>query len=192
MAKIVSVPTKKGKKESSDTLEITQAVAQADAVVAAKAAMEQAAARFEETRAALEPVVKQAQRSAEINGTFTKKVVVLGTDKNASFGFGNSFSAMDVGCRHALEKLLGPHFNTLFTEKQIVKVRAGALERLQKAIETAGLNPDDFFETDRSIVPVPEFRKARFELRSQLDRDQNEAVDSVIDQLAARPTLTVG
>jgi hypothetical protein len=195
MAKVVKLTNKTrrtpAKKRSNDTLVLAGHEEQADEFAKAKEKSVSALKAMEEARKVLEPVAKTEQLKAEKGGKFTKRVTVQGTEKRLTFAFSNNFSALDVGCRAPLEDAVGPKFRDLFEDQETVTVRDGAVEKLRNAVAKAGLNPDDFFEVKRVIKPVADFRKNRFEARSEMDDAQNEALDEVIDQLAAKPSLSV-
>lgn len=183
---------KPAKAKEQDTLVLTGHTEQADAFTKAKVAVEDAKAQLTAARAVLEPMAKSSQANSEKLGSFTKKVRFEGSAKNVTFTFKNTFTPMEIGCRSDVQDAVGPKFHVLFQEAETVTVREGAVDKLRAAVAKAGLDPADFFETKRVIKPVENFRRLRFDARSEMSDDENEALDEIVEQLAAKPTVTVG
>ena len=194
MAKVITLSTTKTKKaeqHKTDTLELSGHEKTVSALAKAKVAAAKAKQRMEKARAVLEPVAKAKQRDAEIGGQFTRAVTFNGLEERATFSFTNAFASLDPGCRMPLTDAIGPKFDELFETVDTVGVRTGAIEQLRNAVIKSGQDPADYFETKRVLRPVDDFRKCRFDARASLTDAQNDALDEVVDQLAAKPSMSV-
>jgi hypothetical protein len=186
--------------------------AQVDALASAKSMEEKAKADQESLRAGevnpitqeraggLEEIVeiwRNGLESDPVHPIFAKTVQVRGSLVNLKCSFTDSYSPIDVVTEPALRKMLGVHYDQLF--EMVEKVEVKNPELLLKSIQSyAGTKtPLDvvqleatFFKKTKFIKPVPNFREKRFRLRSYLSTEQNAALDSVISQIAARPSFS--
>jgi G3E family GTPase len=196
--KMIKLPESKSKSKraprvkADESIVVTRYTAEADKLITNKTDLDGAKKQLDAVRRVLEPIAKTAQLEAEREGNFATKVLFQGSKQRACFTFTNSFGALNEEAKGLVEGAIGDEpFDALFEESQSMRVRSDKLQELRDAVEAAGLDPSDFFVTETVYAPVNEFRRTRFEMRGQLSEEQNEVLDSVTDQLGARPSLTV-
>lgn len=148
-------------------------------------------------RPSLEHAAVDLRKNLEEKGDFTKTVLVKGSSQNVSLSFSDAYAKIDVAVEGQLKQLLGPVYDELFVRCRSVSVWASAAERLLQMASTyavsgiSGAMLLSELTIDEYLKPVPEFRKKRFEMRSKLTPQQNDALDSVVSQVANRPSLGV-
>lgn len=140
------------------------------------------------SRKDLDPIVTKYRESLERDGIFTKTVVVRGSETNASYTFKDSYAKIDVSVEKDLQKLLGDQYDRLFTKKKTVAVKNACMDKLRALAQQHGFL--DLLEEDEFLLPVDDFRQARFEARDQLSSAQNKALDDVVKQVSATPSLS--
>jgi hypothetical protein len=204
--KIPSIPTttkapttKKAKAE----ITLVGHEAQVARLVEAKEYADFGTAQMEAERPALEHAAAELRASMETDGVFHKTVTLKGNAKDCTLTFTDSYSKIDVSVEGDLMRLLGEHYGSLFVRCKTVSVKDATkmmdlIEYAKKhAMSTASGKEftkelEDQISVDEFIKPVPEFRAKRFELRCKLSKEQNDALDFVVKQVSARPSLRVG
>ena len=78
----------------------------------------------------------------------------------------------------------------LFEAKKRITLRGDKAEELRKLLESQGLDPSEFLETDECLQFAKDFRRKRFDLRGNLSDVQNDTLDTLTDQASSRPSLT--
>lgn len=122
-------------------------------------------------------------------GHACKSIQARGSETNAKYCFADRYKVLDVASGTALEKLLGKKFKALFVEHQLIDLKDGAGRRLLELLEQLG-RADEFLEVERCFKPVDEFREARALQRAAMSKSQNQTLDRVVTQIAARPSAS--
>jgi len=153
-----------------------------------KSILDTAEAEYLKARGPLDLIATKDRVAAEKDGRFAKQVHVKGSELDARYTFRDSYAPIDISARPALQGLLGPLYGTLFTEGESVRIKPEAMAAL---LQHLGARAAEFLAVETVIKPVDDFRKVRFEARDQLSGPQNNELDKVIKQVAAKPALTL-
>ena len=134
---------------------------------------------------------------------FSKTVQVRGISANATYTFTDSYEKMSLGVEPKLRMLLGNlNYDRLFEKRRaiVVEDEVALLDLVDSALlEAGGKSPSiDFMPSDVKrifsvvtyIAPRENFRERHHVVREDLTAAQNEALDAVVRQIAARPTLS--
>ncbi len=193
-AKMIKLPSKAGSvnviSQDDETVLITGHEAETDKLIKYK--FDESAARkgLETVRKLLAPLVANGHRATEKAGRFASKVLLQGTHQRAQFSFTNAFGSIDASQRKDLAEAVGPKFDELFEEQESMGVRPDRIEALRAAIVAVGMDPEEYFQSNKVLKPVSNFRRKRFEARSEMTEAQNDVLDAIVDQIAATPALT--
>jgi hypothetical protein len=146
-----------------------------------------------------EPVqgaAKAARDRAEIaTGKTIKTVVVHGTEHPANFNWKNVYRTTDASHEPALRACLGPYFDTLFEATFNLKFRDNSPVGRRNAVnilsEALGERFEAIFEAVPEVAARGELMEKRTALRAALTVPQNTALDQILDQIQANPSLSV-
>ena len=152
-----------------------------------------------ELRILREPVqvaAKVERTRAEVQtGKTIKTVAVHGTDRPAHFTWKNVYQTTDIAHGPALRACLGPYFDTLFEGSVNLKFRdrssAGRRNATTILRDALGERFDVLFEAVPEIAAKEELMEKRSALRKTLTPAQNEALDQILGQIQANPSLSV-
>ena len=177
--------------QEDETIVVRGHQTETDRVVSEKSKLDGAKKQLEDAREALEPLAKEFRKQAELDGKFASKVQFQGSETRAFFTFTNAFSNLDIGMKEQLTTVLGPDVTEhLFKPVERTALNDAKAAELRDLIKAAGKDPADYLVTDKSLRFDQEFRRKRFDLRDQLNEDQNTALDLVAEAAASRPSLT--
>lgn len=159
-----------------------------DALALATKAKEKSEEKIGKLRLQLDPLAAQKRRDLERKGIFTKTIIFLGAKLNACYTFKDSYRTIDVGLEDKLKMVLGNVYDLFFTRKREWTVREGMMEKL---LEKLGDKAPDYLEQKEWLEPVENFREMIFDVRKNLDHDQKETLDSLLGQIASKPSLSM-
>lgn len=159
-----------------------------DILAIAKETITAAETAIENIREDLDKKVCNFRLGQEVEGMFTKTVQVLGHKANAVYTFKDSYARIDTSVEQDLKKLLGSHYDELFVRKHEVSVKPNCYGKLLELAKKHGFT--DLLEEDEYLSPVEDFRRKRYEMRTELNRTQNRSLDDVVRQVQSRPSLS--
>jgi hypothetical protein len=145
-------------------------------------------------REPVEEAANQERAKLEANtGKTIKSVIVHGTNQPARVTWRNVYSAIDVVHETPLRAALGPHFDSLFERIEAVKPRKLSADKVDDLRTLLGPRFDSFFEVIPQIVAKDELLEKRTVLveSGSVTEAQNQAIDSVLSQVQASPSLSV-
>lgn len=142
--------------------------------------------RLEERRNIVEPLAAILRTKEERKGKFSKVVCVLGSERNMTLTWGNSFRDVAQGSVALVKRALGRAFDKLFVVKEKHEVRSEAVDELRRIL---GRRFEEIIQTTRWAEALPDFRERRFRILHELNKAQDKHLDDLIDQLAHKPVL---
>jgi hypothetical protein len=196
-AKVISLtaPTTKTKRRTVSAVvqeqpTVTGHETEVDLLMDTKKKFDDAKKAFDNARSALEPIARQCRIDAEEGGTFDLKVKMRGSKTDFLMSFGDQFTEVDISSKPDLQTVTAGHYDELFEDTQSGEVHDNRLDDLIDIIKAAGHDPDEFLTVTKALKTKDGFRRQRFEIRSQLDATTNKQLDTVIEQIEYKPTLS--
>lgn len=144
--------------------------------------------RLKANRTVVDAAATLFRTANEIRGNYSKIVHIKGTEHNGVYNFKDAYSPIDISKEGEMRSLLGNVFDKLFRKKKQISIKAGCEQQLLDLAKKHGF--ESLIVSKEVINPVDSFRESRFLKRGELSAEQNAALDSVVEQTGAQPTLT--